>query len=135
MPDPLSREALAWLSRARDDLGAAAKLLSGSDPFPATASYHCQQAAEKALKAVIAGTGAAIPKTHDLRVLLGHSVGIDQSLDVFYDACDELTPYSTEFRYPNETPDPSLEQVQCALVLSEGIVAAVALRIRGFWPE
>jgi HEPN domain-containing protein len=39
----------------------------------------------KALKAVIAGTGDAIPKTHDLRVPLGRYVAIDRSLDQFYD--------------------------------------------------
>ncbi len=131
MADLQRLEALAWLRRARDDLGAAAKLLSGTDPYPATASYHCQQAAEKALKAVIAVTGDAIPKTHDLRVLLGRCVAIDQSLDQFYDACDELTPYSTEFRYPSENTDPSPSQIRCALALSESVVAAVALRIEG----
>ena len=52
-----SLEALAWLHRASDDLGAADKLLGGDTPFAATSAYHCQQAAEKALKALIAAVG------------------------------------------------------------------------------
>jgi HEPN domain-containing protein len=111
-------------------LGAAGKLLSGTDPFPATAAYHCQQAAERALKATIAGTGDAIPKTHDLRILLGRSIRIDQSLAVLADACDELTPYATEFRYPGDSPDPSPDQVRCAHALAAHIVAVVARRIQ-----
>ena len=40
MPDLTPSEAESWLERARDDLGAARKLLSGIDPFLATAAYH-----------------------------------------------------------------------------------------------
>jgi HEPN domain-containing protein len=104
MPDLTQSEAESWLQRARDDLGAARKLLSGIDPFPATAAYHCQQAAEKALKAVIAGSGDPIPKTHDLRVLVERCIRIDQALAELEDICDELTPYATEFRYPTQIP-------------------------------
>jgi HEPN domain-containing protein len=131
MADALKLEAEAWLRRARDDLGVASKLLSGDDPFPATAAYHCQQAAEKALKAMIAGVGDTIPKTHDLRLLLGRCIQIDQSLTAFADTCDELTPYATEFRYPGDSPDPSPDQVRCAHGLADGIVEAVARRIQG----
>jgi len=129
MAEAREREAAAWLHRARDDLGAARKLLAGSDPFAATAAYHCQQAAEKALKAMIASTGDAIPKTHDLRVLLGRCIPLDQSLDELADACDELTPYATEFRYPGDTPDPGPDQVRGACDLAERIVATIACRI------
>ncbi len=134
MSEALKLEAKAWLRRAHDDLGAAGKLLAGSDPFPATAAYHCQQAAEKALKALVASTGEAIPKTHDLRVLLGRCLPIDQSLAEFSDACDELTPYATEFRYPADIPDPSLEQVRYACELAETIVAAMDGRIQTHIP-
>ena len=86
MPDGTRPEAQRWLQRAHDDLGAARKLLSGADPFPATSAYNCQQAAEKALKAVISGTGDPIPKTHDLRVLVERCIQIDQALTELQDA-------------------------------------------------
>jgi HEPN domain-containing protein len=130
MPDVIRSEAESWLRRARDDLGAARKLLSGDDPFPATAAYHCQQAAEKALKAVIAGTGDPIPKTHDLRVLIERCIRIDQSLAELEDVCEELTPYATEFRYPSEIPDPDLGEVQSALELAERVTTAIETHIQ-----
>lgn len=129
MRDPLEREAAGWLMRARDDLGAAHKLLAEPDPFPATAAYHCQQAAEKALKALIASTDTPVPKTHDLRALIERCVAVDETLSVLRDACDELTPFATEFRYPTDAPDPTPGEVTQALKLSELIVVTISARL------
>lgn len=101
MDEVLRAEAISWLVRARNDLGAADKLLSGEDPYPATAAYHCQQCAEKALKAVLATTAQPIPKTHDLRGLLALSADIEPVLARFNDAAQLLTSFATEFRYPS----------------------------------
>lgn len=129
MPDGLRLEADAWLRRAHDDLGAARKLLSGSDPFPATAAYHCQQAAEKALKALIASTGKPVPKMHDLRALIAQCTQIETRLAALHEACEELTPYATEFRYPTDSRDPELAEVACAIVMAAEIVTAIATTI------
>lgn len=126
MRNQLEREAASWLMRARDDLGAARKLLEGPDPFPATAAYHCQQAAEKSLKALIASSDTPIPKTHDLRVLIERCVALEAALVVLRDACEELTPFATEFRYPTDAPDPTLDEVIQALSLSERIVVTIS---------
>jgi HEPN domain-containing protein len=134
MSDATRQEAESWLQRAHDDLGAARKLLSGNDPFAATAAYHCQQAAEKALKAVIVGAADAPPKTHDLRVLIARCIRIDPALAGLRDACDELTPYATEFRYPTETQDPDPCEVRCAIDLAHRIVNAGALSLQGQFP-
>ncbi len=40
----------SWLTKANHDLGSARQLSHGPDPYFDTAIYHCQQAAEKALK-------------------------------------------------------------------------------------
>lgn len=135
MPDPLKLEAKAWLDRAHDDLGAARKLLSGPDPFPATAAYHCQQAAEKALKALIASTGERIPKTHDLRVLVERCAMIDGSLSAICAACEELSPYATEFRYPTDTSDPTPDDAADAANLAAGIISAIAASIEQRFTE
>jgi HEPN domain-containing protein len=39
-----------WLLKAQRDLAAAHKLAAGVDPFLDIAVYHCQQAAEKAVR-------------------------------------------------------------------------------------
>lgn len=62
MRDPL-REAARWLHQAQTDLGAAHLLTDG---FPALACFHAQQAAEKALKAVLYAAGN--------RPVLGHAI-------------------------------------------------------------
>jgi len=45
-----------WLVKAWHDLAAARKLAGGPDAYLDVAIYHCQQAAEKALKAFLAFT-------------------------------------------------------------------------------
>ena len=125
MDESARAEAQSWLERASDDLGAATKLLSGNDPFPTTAAYHCQQCAEKALKAVLSTTGQPIPKTHDLRVLIGLAANVEPILARFADSAEWLTPFATEFRYPSSTPDPSFDDVTKALRLAREILAAI----------
>lgn len=66
--------------------------------------YHCQQAAEKALKALAIATleNSDVPKTHDLALLaevISNKFEIDDS---FYNACSDLTPYGVKVRYPKE---------------------------------
>jgi HEPN domain-containing protein len=39
-----------WLAKANRDLASAQRLAAGPEPFLDTASYHCQQAVEKAPK-------------------------------------------------------------------------------------
>lgn len=41
----------SWLIKAQNDLGSAKRLASEPDPYLDTAIYHCQQGAEKSLKA------------------------------------------------------------------------------------
>jgi HEPN domain-containing protein len=43
----------SWLDIAEDDLASAQKLAAPPSPHWKTAVYHCQQAAEKAIKALL----------------------------------------------------------------------------------
>lgn len=64
-----------------------------------TVCFHCQQCAEKYLKALLVSRGIAFPKTHDLVVLvnlLGKETGLDQSIE----EVQPLNRYSVEARYP-----------------------------------
>ena len=66
--------------------------------------YHCQQAAEKGMKALIIYYGAegGMPKLHDLSFLLNQIKNKVEVEDRFYDYTDTLTPYGVKIRYPNE---------------------------------
>ena len=55
-----------WLVKADHDLGSAKRLMTGKDSFLDTAVYHCQQAAEKALKAYLTLKDTPFQKVHDL---------------------------------------------------------------------
>ncbi len=57
-----------WLIKSQRDLGSARRLMEGDEPYLDTAVYHCQQAAEKALKAFLTYHDIVFEKTHDLRV-------------------------------------------------------------------
>lgn len=131
MRDPERIEAQLWLDRAQDDLGSATKLLRGRDPYPATAAYHCQQAAEKALKAVLAGARQQVPKTHDLRVLVERAALIDPRLLTLQDLAEQLTPLATEYRYPSDLPDPTPDEARQALAMARDFCTFVAEHISG----
>ncbi|MCD8020367.1 MAG: HEPN domain-containing protein [Clostridiales bacterium] len=94
-----------WYELAVTDLGVAKHLFSTYYPKPLEIiCYHCQQAAEKGIKALIMYYGAqgGMPKLHDLSFLLNqvkHQVDIE---DKFYEYADTLNPYGVSIRYPNE---------------------------------
>ena len=100
--DKLCRE---WLSFAETDLGIAQHLYDRYRPRPLEiVCYHCQQSAEKAIKAVIIAMGAqdGMPKPHDLSFLLNQIKNMTEIDERYYDYADTLTPYGVSVRYPSE---------------------------------
>ena len=94
-----------WLEFAKTDLGVAKHLNSHYYPKPyEIICYHCQQSAEKAIKAVIHAYGAqgGMPKKHNLSFLLQQMKNIVDIDEKYYDYADALTPYGIAVRYPNE---------------------------------
>jgi len=59
-----------WLVKAQHDLASARKLSAGPDPYLDVAIYHCQQAAEKAVKGFLVFHDQPFEKTHDVEVLV-----------------------------------------------------------------
>ncbi|HCB93468.1 MAG TPA: hypothetical protein DEP57_06630 [Selenomonas sp.] len=105
MDEGYLEDAKEWLSFATDDLGVAKHLYETYYPRPlAIICFHCQQAAEKAVKSIIVlnGSQGGMPKKHDILLLLNqvkHMVMIDER---FYDYADTLAPYGVAMRYPSE---------------------------------
>ena len=65
--------------------------------------YHCQQAGEKALKAVLAHHGEEIPRTHDLRLVPKLcAVHYPDMLNELSEPSRRLTDYASRTRYPDE---------------------------------
>jgi len=69
--DDAKRELVrAWLIKAQNDLDTARQISALPDGHLDTAIYHCQQAAEKAVKGFLAFYDHELERTHDLRRLV-----------------------------------------------------------------
>jgi HEPN domain-containing protein len=103
MADVNATEAQAWMVKAWRDLETAKRAANGKPPFYDVAVYHCQQSAEKAVKAFLVLHEKPYEKTHDIEVLIDLASEINSGFSKLTDAADALTPYATRFRYPNST--------------------------------
>ncbi len=128
--DPVKRDdTRAWLARAAADLRAAANELSAEEPVLGDAVFHCQQAAEKAMKAFLTWHDVPFRKTHDLGVLGGQCVEIDFALAEVLRSSAPMTEYAWKFRYPGDVFEPPREEVERALALAARAVAAIESRL------
>jgi len=64
--------------------------------------YNCQQAAEKALKAVLAYHDVEIPRTHNIERLFDECSKYDTSLQMDEKIAGKMTDYATISRYPDK---------------------------------
>lgn len=96
----MKRETGKWVRKAEEDIKVARDLAARKPPPRNAASFHCQQAAEKYLKALLQNLGAAVPKTHDLRNLLDLLVPHDGTLEKLRRSATSLTRYAVDYRYP-----------------------------------
>ena len=94
-----------WLSKAEADLTAAEILAAAETHDYFTCAFHCQQAAEKLLKAFLVRHQIEFRKTHDLDQLLGLVSQAKPALQEELAPCDWLTPFGVEFRYPGDQPE------------------------------
>ncbi|HEX3043498.1 MAG TPA: HEPN domain-containing protein [Bacillota bacterium] len=105
----------AWLTKAKNDLKTAERVIDSEDPLPDIACYHAQQCVEKCLKGFLTSQDVVIEKTHDLIRLNNLCCGSDQEFCEINDICIFLTPYGVETRYPGELGDYSVEEAKDAV--------------------
>jgi HEPN domain-containing protein len=119
----------SWWTRASEDLRASLLLVDGKPPALAAAVYHCQQAAEKSLKAWLVWQEIPFPKIHDLDKLLNLCSPVDSGFESLRLHAAILTPYVAEFRYPGEDQAPSPEDTQEAIRLATDVTKFIQTRI------
>jgi HEPN domain-containing protein len=127
--DEAKRELVrAWLFKARNDMVTARQIGTLSDGPLDTAIYHCQQAAEKAVKGFLAFKDHRLERSHDVARLVELAAEYESSFKNFEDAAIILTPYATAFRYPGESSvlEPSRAEFDEALKLAAGVVSFVS---------
>jgi len=117
------RLAREWLTKASHDLQNARIVGAVSGGPLDTAIYHCQQAAEKAVKGWLACEGVAFEKTHDVAGLVAQAAAIESRFLAWKGAAAILTPYASAFRYPGLAvePMPSQDEFQDALGHAQGM--------------
>ena len=114
-----------WRRFARMDFDAAL-YLQGFHPLPVEIiCFHCHQAAEKSLKAVLAYHDEDIPYIHDTLRLWGLTSALELALTGLRAQSDRLKEYATVSRYPNEKVELHEADMRRALKDAKAIVEAV----------
>ncbi|MDR3120211.1 MAG: HEPN domain-containing protein [Clostridiales bacterium] len=92
-----------WLSLAAADMKGAGFYLGEPDEIAVNyAAYHCQQAAEKLVKAVYIEKKIEFQRVHELRPLLTKLVDSGVNIDVFktlFDWAEEISQWAEKTRY------------------------------------
>ena len=102
-----------WLEFSKDVLRSARGLLKLE--IYSTCVYHCQQCAEKSLKAYLVFKGERIVKTHDLVFLVNLCRKFDIAFDRIKKDAKAIKPFATEFRYPSEHEIPDYDEAAVAV--------------------
>ena len=123
MDDTRTELLRSWLTKAASDLRSARVLGSADDAPLDTAIYHCQQTAEKAVKAFLVSKEISPQKTHDIRKLTLEAAVHEPRFNEVMDMAVSLTPYAWEFRYPDDLAEtyPTREEFDEALQHAQAI--------------
>jgi HEPN domain-containing protein len=109
-----------WVEKAEQDFFSADVLLhAGEFPIPDTAYFHCQQCAEKYLKAYLQEHRIEFERRHDLMPLLDLCVSVDEDFSGLKSDLQTLDRYAVIVRYPGITLD--VETAESALEAAERI--------------
>jgi len=101
-----------WIAKAKNVLLNADNNLKAEEiPFD-TVCFHCQQAAEKFLKASLVANDKSYPISHDLILILEKILLLNASAEGLRDDLALLMPYAVEIRYPDDWFMPTEEDTK-----------------------
>ncbi len=98
----------SWLEKAEHDKGIAETLLCQNSQYTDGICFHCQQAAEKIVKACLIFFKINFKKSHNLVYLLDLLGSVEIIKDSMYEHAESLEAYAVEVRYPDAMAMPSL---------------------------
>ena len=117
-----------WIQKAESDLTIVEKDIITDSPVTDVLCFHCQQAAEKYLKAYIVYRNQIPERTHLIERLLNICANFDPEFEKLSDAV-LLTTYAVELRYPDDMYFPTLTETKKALKLAKKIKKFVLNKI------
>ena len=90
-----------WVRCAEEDFSVATSQFRRRAKLPTNNSicFHCQQCVEKYLKARLSEAGLAVPKVHDLMLLLQRLLPAEPLWTSFAQTLRGLNDYAVKFRY------------------------------------
>lgn len=110
-----------WLRYAHSDLEIA-RVTPSPEMLLEGLCFHAQQAAEKALKAVLIALGIVFPRTHSIRRLLD-LLPADLAVPEDIQEAASLTDYAVLTRYPGDLEPVDNEEYQEAIRLAETVLS------------
>lgn len=116
-----------WISKAEEDFSVVLQLLELESPAKGIIGFHCQQAAEKFLKAFLVYHEIDFPKTHNLEYLIELCSHIDPGFSEIN--LLNLTDFGVEMRYPGDFIEPTLSEIHDFILIIE------ALRCKSIPPQ
>jgi HEPN domain-containing protein len=108
-----------WIEKADHDLGSAKVIYLHLPDYLDTIAFHCQQAVEKYLKALLIFYQIDFVRTHDLIYLLeriSEKVEIDESR---FQKAYLLSNFGVQIRYPNKIIKLTKEEIESAIEISQ----------------
>lgn len=119
-----------WISKAETDMKCA-KILFEHDGGNDAVAFHCQQAIEKALKAIILYLFSVLESGHSLLYLCKKVITKLPQFSAYLEGCIFVNQYYIETRYPNENPvTVSDDEAQKCLKYAEDVLCAVKENIK-----
>ncbi len=119
----------AWLNKSREDMRSAEHGFTASPPLLEDVLFHCQQAAEKVLKAFLTWHDIPFRKTHSLEEIGQQCVTIDPTMRELLDRVVPLTEYAWKFRYPGEVEEPTIQEAEDVLQIAKDFCDAILTRL------
>ena len=109
-----------WLHHAQSDLA-----LAHTTPLPPILfedlCFHAQQAAEKAIKAILVACDIPVPRTHNLRTLFD-LLPPDVCAPADIQEAAGLSDYAVASRYPGTSEPVEVEEYREAVRMAEAVV-------------
>jgi len=108
---------LLFLRKAAQDEALLDAVIASDKVSDEVIGFHCQQAAEKMLKALLSDLGAAFHKTHELGALMDTLARSGAPLPGEFENLDVLTPFGAVYRYDDYDGTGSLNRAETRALL------------------
>ena len=119
-----------WIHKAENDFLDAENNLRCPQIPTDTVCFHCQQVAEKYLKAYLIYQDISFPKIHNLLRLMELCREIDQDFSKLKNNLIILNDYAVEIRYPDDWFEPTVDDAKEAFELAKEVKEFILLKIK-----